>query len=394
MASVAPAEERELLQLLLDSQTTNYLAAAGFTVLVFEHISTFPEEVKYVWQSRVSLWSVLYVWIRYYTLFAVAIDVSFMFREIISDRAEMITATIDSVSVDCILVLRVWILYGKPRNLMYFLVPLMAAEIIALLTIGTLSILPAKGCYPAGMLTITLFPLSHTSYEAVPRLFGFYAVPLLTIAQHLLSVRSATRMPVVTLFLRDGVFLFLTILVYTVAEIIIWNRGRQTLVEVPIIPAIVLHAIIGARILLNIKNLGTEVTDGSVPTMHLSTMFRRHRTAAAKDRSLLDVTARLPNVHPVELTAGDKADNKAAIAEIQKTAGQLDIVILNAVLHVELPEKMCRPVIPRVATDMGNVAAVKGGMPQAPEKSSGRFWKFKVVKDGMPWDLPTEKLAW
>lgn len=59
--------------------------------------------------------------------------------------------------------------------------------------------------------------------EAVPRLFTFYAVPYLLVAflmfsmtlykcsQHLRGTRFS-RMPVVTLFLRDGVFLFMTIL--------------------------------------------------------------------------------------------------------------------------------------------------------------------------------------
>ncbi|KAF8174454.1 hypothetical protein K438DRAFT_1980203 [Mycena galopus ATCC 62051] len=279
MASIPPTEELELLQLIADAQTTNYLAAAGLTVLVFEHISTLPEEIEFVWKSRLSLWSLLYVWTRYYTLVTVAIDVSWKSRHrTCSCRyfilAEMITITVAAVSVDSILVLRVWILYNKSRWLIYFLVPLMTAEIIALLTIGSLSILPAK---------------------AVPRLFGFYAVPLLAIAiimfsltfykcsEHLLRTRFAARMPIVAQFLRDGVFLFLTILVSTTVELGIWIRGRQTLVEVPIIPAIVLHAVLGARILLNIKNLGTGSNDESVSTsIHLSTMSRRHRAARAK----------------------------------------------------------------------------------------------------------------
>ncbi|KAJ7649822.1 hypothetical protein FB45DRAFT_858785 [Roridomyces roridus] len=108
MATVSPAaaaaQEAALLQLITDSQTTNYLAgepanvsnvpwtltrseAAGLTLLIrmgptvncsVEHVSTFKEEVgafrgstrradddiqvQYVWQSRLSLWSVLYVW--------------------------------------------------------------------------------------------------------------------------------------------------------------------------------------------------------------------------------------------------------------------------------------------------------------------------------------------
>ncbi|KAJ7124007.1 aflatoxin biosynthesis ketoreductase-like protein nor-1 [Mycena crocata] len=55
--------------------------------------------------------------------------------------------------------------------------------------------------------------------------------------------------------------------------------------------------------------------------------------AAARDpsaQSLKDLSAKYPSVHPIKFTSGDEADNKAAIAEIQKTAGQLDVVIANA----------------------------------------------------------------
>jgi norsolorinic acid ketoreductase len=35
-------------------------------------------------------------------------------------------------------------------------------------------------------------------------------------------------------------------------------------------------------------------------------------------------------VHPIKLTSGDEADNAAAVAEIQKIAGRIDVVIANA----------------------------------------------------------------
>ncbi|KAJ7776752.1 aflatoxin biosynthesis ketoreductase-like protein nor-1 [Mycena maculata] len=57
-------------------------------------------------------------------------------------------------------------------------------------------------------------------------------------------------------------------------------------------------------------------------------VFAGARDPAAK--SLKELVAKHTNVHPVKLTAGDKADNEAAIAEIQKTAGQLDVIIANA----------------------------------------------------------------
>ncbi|KAJ6460242.1 hypothetical protein C8R45DRAFT_1109122 [Mycena sanguinolenta] len=208
-------------------------------------------------------------------------------------------------------------------------------------------------------------------------------------------------------------------------------------------------------------------------------------------QSLQDLAARHSNVHPIKLTSGDKTDNEAAIAEIQKTAGQLDVIIANAgiakhqgplattplaemrdhfevntlglvvlfqaahtlllasptgaptlayistgaasisayyqmsvapygaskaaanflvkVLDAEHPTLIAMAIHPGwVATDMGN-----SGAGQAPvavedsvsgilaridgatrEKSSGGFWNFKVVKDGMPWDVATEQVPW
>ncbi|KAJ7644526.1 hypothetical protein FB45DRAFT_1116033 [Roridomyces roridus] len=56
--------------------------------------------------------------------------------------------------------------------------------------------------------------------------------------------------------------------------------------------------------------------------------------AGARDpaaQSLKDISAKHPNVHGVKLTLGDKADNEAAVAEIQRIAGQLDVIIANAV---------------------------------------------------------------
>ncbi|KAJ7649825.1 hypothetical protein FB45DRAFT_4156 [Roridomyces roridus] len=95
--AAAAAQEAALLQLIKDSQTTNYLAAGGLTLLIIEHISTFNKELEYVWKGPLSLWSVLYVWTRYFTLICLVMDVSFMFRPMKNSQMPTIhsgTATI------------------------------------------------------------------------------------------------------------------------------------------------------------------------------------------------------------------------------------------------------------------------------------------------------------
>jgi hypothetical protein len=163
-----------------------------------------------------------------------------------------------------------------------------------------------------------------------------FSMTLYKCSEHLLAVRGQ-RMPVITLFLRDGVFFFLTILrasnsphaeldliwgLYTVITICgtrnlaQWSsdpcasprhvsigrcpsqfilkylcpdpQRRQPLSFVSIrclnLFGFRLHAVVGARVLLNIKNLATEVNDSTIPTVELSDISYRQRLFAAKAR--------------------------------------------------------------------------------------------------------------
>ncbi|KAF7343908.1 NAD(P)-binding protein [Mycena venus] len=57
-------------------------------------------------------------------------------------------------------------------------------------------------------------------------------------------------------------------------------------------------------------------------------VFAGARNPAAQ--TLTDLAAKYPNVHPIKLTSADKPDNEAAIAQIGKIAGQLDVIIASA----------------------------------------------------------------
>ncbi|KAJ7648070.1 hypothetical protein FB45DRAFT_705773, partial [Roridomyces roridus] len=55
--------------------------------------------------------------------------------------------------------------------------------------------------------------------------------------------------------------------------------------------------------------------------------------AGARDpsvQSLRDLAEKYSNVHPIKFVVNDKANNEAAVADIKKTAGQLDVVVANA----------------------------------------------------------------
>ncbi|KAJ7682252.1 hypothetical protein DFH06DRAFT_290824 [Mycena polygramma] len=80
------------------------------------------------------------------------------------------------------------------------------------------------------------------------------------------------RTPVITLFLRDGVFWFLALVLVSVVEIVLWEKGRPSLAQIPVVPATALIAVIGARVILNIKYIAssTAVTSTTYDSHHIS----------------------------------------------------------------------------------------------------------------------------
>ncbi|KAJ6517608.1 hypothetical protein DFH09DRAFT_1429132 [Mycena vulgaris] len=132
----------------------------------------------------------------------------------------------------------------------------------------------------------------HGCYSLhVPRYFAFHAVPIAVTSftmfgmtlykcgRTLLDNRVA-RMPIITLFLRDGVFWFLAVFAISVAQLLVWARGRPGLAQATVAPATVLNSVIGTRILLNLKRLSImdSVSATTAPTIELdSVAFAQRR---------------------------------------------------------------------------------------------------------------------
>lgn len=256
--------------IVADARLTNYLAASAITILIADYLATIHEEVDFVWNKRWSVPSILYLWNRYTTAIAVSFCATVLFKEMISNNicrsfivGEGVVSTFLVVSFDLMLVFRVWILYGKKRRMSYVLCAVLLAELVSMLIILLLSapylhdfvhlghVLP--GCY-------FIAPVGRGPYFAV------YALPplLVTFAMFILTVykcsktlyqEKSTEMPIITLFLRDGIVWFLIVFGVDGLQMLVWATGRATLTQVLIIPSLVLHSLVASRVLLNIRSL-------------------------------------------------------------------------------------------------------------------------------------------
>ncbi|KAF7333721.1 hypothetical protein MVEN_02328500 [Mycena venus] len=270
----------EVLQVLTDARTTNSMILAALSLVAYDHIITFQDEVELMWKSSIHTTNVIYLWNRYFTLLALLIDTSVMLSPYKSDAAyvsdnlryfntEAVSSTLILATVDFILVLRVWLLFEKARWLLYVLVPMIGLEILTMGLVSHYTIYTTKVFWPLGWPLTGCYPLG-----LVPRYFTFYSLPVLVVSATMFALtvykcgktlltHGRAQMPIYNLFLRDGVFWFVAIFMTFLPEVVIWAAARQSLAELMIAPGLAVTSIIGSRVLLNIKRLKTPQ---SLPT--------------------------------------------------------------------------------------------------------------------------------
>ncbi|KAJ7129205.1 hypothetical protein C8R44DRAFT_872498 [Mycena epipterygia] len=125
-------------------------------------------------------------------------------------------------------------------------------ETIAMIAIGLYTIKPLDQYLHIGLILGGCYSLK------VPRLFTFFAVPSFVACGVTLLTLGPGRAPVIALFLRDGVFWFLALVLVCIVEIVLWDKARRTLAQIPVVPATGLIAVIAARVVLNIKNIASN----------------------------------------------------------------------------------------------------------------------------------------
>ncbi|KAJ7443708.1 hypothetical protein FB451DRAFT_1413544 [Mycena latifolia] len=266
-----------LLQLVEDSRLTGCLAVASLCVLIYDHLICFGEEVELMWQSQWGLAKIIYLWNRHFSLVFISLATSAMLREMTTDNAyvwkisctdwlklQCVTSTVVIGTVDFVLMLRVWILYGRPRVLVWLFAITVGffafAEISEYVHLGWADISPLennfliadrpslKGCYAYNV------PRFLALSAAAP-VFVTFIMFVLTVYKCCATLQGDIQhyMPVWRLFLRDGVVWFTVVLVAAGTELLIWGMRRDALKQLLVVPALVVYSTVASRALLNIK---------------------------------------------------------------------------------------------------------------------------------------------
>ncbi|KAJ7231124.1 hypothetical protein C8J57DRAFT_1533928 [Mycena rebaudengoi] len=238
MSDLSGEEFDQSLQVIADSRLTGYFAGAALCVLIYDHIICSADEVELMWNSRWGLPKIIYFWNRYFSLIAVGLDTS-----------GGITCVVSSHFV---LMLRVWILFGRRKWLIWFFTMMAIAEVVVMFvdSLSTVATPPDR----------ELQFLTKNHYADVPRFLTTSIMFVMTLYKcGMTLLRSDHRvMPVWKLFLRDGVVWFLAVFLAGGAELLIWTSRRESLKQLLIVPALVVYSIVSSRALLNIKEIASR----------------------------------------------------------------------------------------------------------------------------------------
>ncbi|KAJ6561456.1 hypothetical protein DFH09DRAFT_1082926 [Mycena vulgaris] len=260
MATPLQELERELFGLLKDARTTNSLAVAGLTIVVYASGVQVTQECSPSVDLSCGFISLdLVQWSSDdYELITMAQQLPAFFL-----RFGYYMGDLEDYSTS-------WFLSFPSTCMLGIALPLLIEP----------SVLIVRKAYFGGMLLI-----EYAIIPEVPRLFTFYAIPPFVTVQYayfrlkmlvsdFVSMTKAflmfsmtlykcgatlvalgpRRTPVITLFFRDGVFWFLALVLVSIIEIVLWDKARPTLAQIPV----VLIAVIGARVILNIKYVASN----------------------------------------------------------------------------------------------------------------------------------------
>ncbi|KAJ6469713.1 hypothetical protein C8R47DRAFT_765291 [Mycena vitilis] len=112
------------------------------------------------------------------------------------------------------------------------------------------------------------------------------------------------RTPIIALFLRDGVFWFLALVLVSIVEIVLWDRARPTLAQIPVIPSSACVAMIGARVVLNIKAVASHTGEAAgATTVGTELVVRRPGTAREMEAYTMDT------INPLDIDSDNAASN-------------------------------------------------------------------------------------
>ncbi|KAI0782840.1 hypothetical protein C8Q75DRAFT_492026 [Abortiporus biennis] len=258
---------------------------ASYTVLVYEFIETFPDEVKFIWSTRWSTVKAIFVLNRYSALICMGLvnaqvagywsrpSQSFCFNV---TMFQSIFIFLSLASLHVIMLMRAWVIWGRRKFILAILMAFFIFSCSASLAVVLWGmVITGYDSYPLSSIVGTCVgyipPILWVLW--LPSILdetAVFVITMMTIRQHNLTNVSSGRASIIRTLYRDAVAYFIIILFSNFFNIFVWvfdsNSPRNMMANTI---TVCLVNVAGQRLVLDLRQI-----DRSCHTLSTSRLGR------------------------------------------------------------------------------------------------------------------------
>ncbi|KAJ3566191.1 hypothetical protein NP233_g7154 [Leucocoprinus birnbaumii] len=293
--------------LTLDDYTADYIATqsnnsmntVAVTLLAYDTLHLLPKEIRYIYCGSWSRMRILYITIRLSVWFYLIMMLYTQGNNFLSESwyAILINANISlykslgtviiPIVIKVLLVIRLRAAWEYNRTVTVVLYIFSAAEALIYAVNATFTIIRAASTVLETVLTIVGFAVSYRETKALASTFG----------KRISHMKTFT--PVLFVFYRDGMFLFLPILIHSAIQILTIFHLLPSTPAAARFSSItwnvwiaVAYSMAGARLILNVREAGCKVEESlitgpghSIQFLHVTDCNDEESLSNAEDTS-------------------------------------------------------------------------------------------------------------
>jgi len=246
----------------------NAMTLAGFTLLIYDHVLTFSDEVNYIWNARQGLVSVIFLLNRYIVPLVLAVDIyetmglssgptSVLFCKVWTVVQSYITIA-SFMSIHAIVAWRLYALHGGQawiRRTLWVAAILYVSSSTAIITASLIPIISDLRPYHhecVGTIPTYLWTAWLPSVVFETLLFGLTVVAMLRQEQR----RSFSTLSL--LLYRDGMLYFVAVTICSLFSLLVWALAGPSLIGLARYFALAMVNLAGSRLVLNLKGFSAH----------------------------------------------------------------------------------------------------------------------------------------
>ncbi|KAG8934006.1 hypothetical protein FRC02_010743, partial [Tulasnella sp. 418] len=261
---------KEISTAMVHFTASRFVAVAGFVVMIYDHLTTFSDEVELIWMKPINTVSMIFLINRYGVPIALAIDlydkgglakhsshafcVAWMW-------AESYAQILFHAGTHALVALRVRALWGRGQFFDWFLGVSFVAYLSATIIIATIGNVPLSGEMYFSEVFHMCFAdsLAHFFFWVwIPALLFEGVLFALTMIRAIQYHKRNMVMPVTRILYRDGILYFQVIAVCTIFNIVAWTALPQTLVVLAKYFSFSVVTTMGSKLVLNLRAIRKE----------------------------------------------------------------------------------------------------------------------------------------